>query len=256
MRFFIFNKKSLIMFLFCFILLATAVSVGIVGTKAAINTATQKRELPIYYVDKEEKVVSLSFDAAWGNEQTSSLIKILQDYNVKATFFLVGDWVDKYPDSVKEISDSGNEIGNHSDTHPHMSKLSSDKIKNEVTSCNEKIKNITGKSPELFRAPYGEYNNQVVEAIKGLNMYCIQWDVDSLDWKDPTAKQITDKILNKVKPGSIVLMHNGAKNTPEALPMIIKGLQDKGYKIVPISQIIYKEKYKIDTNGKQILDKN
>lgn len=252
MKFFIFSKKSIIMFLFCVIITAVAISVGIVGTKAAIHTATSKRELPIYCVDKKEKLVSLSFDAAWGNEQTSTLINTLNEHNVKATFFLVGNWVDKYPDSVREIADSGNEIGNHSDTHPHMSKLSSEKIKGEIESCNEKIKNITGKSPELFRAPYGEYNNSVVETVKNLNMYCIQWDVDSLDWKDPTAEQIKDKIIKKVKPGSIVLMHNGAKNTPEALPMVIEALQSQGYKIVPISELICRENYKIDSNGMQI----
>lgn len=252
MKFFVFSKKSIVMFLFCFTMVLVAISVGIFGTKAAIHTATQKRELPIYCVDKQEKVVSLSFDAAWGNEQTTGLIKTLQDYNVKATFFLVGSWVDKYPESVKEIANSGNEIGNHSNTHPHMSKLSPEATKSEIEACNEKIKNITGKQPELFRAPYGEYNNCVVESVNNLNMYCIQWDVDSLDWKDPSAEQIKDKIIKKVKPGSIVLMHNGAKNTPEALPMVIEALQSQGYKIVPISELIYKDAYKIDSNGKQI----
>lgn len=253
MRFFVLSKKGIFVFFLCFIVFIIATMVGILGTIKAVNTISEKRELPIYCVDREEKVVSLSFDAAWGNEQTSDLINTLNNYGVKATFFLVGNWVDKYPESVKEIADSGNEVCNHSDTHPHMSKISSEKIKEEVENCNAKIEKITGNRPKLFRAPYGEYNNSVVNMVNNLNMYCVQWDVDSLDWKDLTAQQICGRIMKSVKPGSIILMHNGAKHTPEALPMIISALQKENYSIIPISEILYDGTYDIDNTGKQIL---
>ena len=104
--------------------------------------------------------------------------------------------------------------------------------------------------PTLFRAPYGDYNNDVVKSVNGCNMYCVQWDVDSLDWKDPTPEQITKNIVSKLKDGSIILMHNGAKNTPEALPMVIEGIKEKGYEIVPISKILLKGEYYTDVDGK------
>ncbi len=252
MRFFVLSRRGILIFFLCFVVFIIAVMVGIFGTIRAVNTVSQKRDLPIYCVDREEKVVSLSFDAAWGNEQTSDLIKILNEHDVKATFFLVGNWVDKYPESVKEIANSGNEVCNHSDTHAHMNKLNSDKIKEEIESCNTKIERIVGSRPKLFRAPYGEYNNNLVNMVDSLDMYCVQWDVDSLDWKDLTAQQICNRILKSVKPGSIILMHNGAKNTPEALPLVISALKKDNYTIVPISEILHKGTYEIDNSGKQI----
>ncbi len=252
MKFIVLSRKNLFILGLSLFFVFIAVSAGVFGTKAAVKTATEKKELPIYCVDKEEKVCSISFDAAWGNEQTTGLLNTLKEYNVKATFFLVGEWVDKYPESVKEISDSGNEVCNHSDTHAHLGKISQEKINKEISNCNNKIQAITGKRPELFRAPYGEYNNNVVNAVNSLNMFCVQWDVDSLDWKDPTAQQICDRITKNVKPGSIILMHNGAKNTPEALPMVLSSLQQNGYKLLPISELIYKSSYEIDHSGKQI----
>lgn len=164
----------------------------------------------------------------------------------------MGAWVDKYPESAKALTAAGHEVCNHSNTHPHMPKLSQSDMEKQITECNNKIKSVTGKSPILFRPPYGDYNNTVIKTVEGLNMYPIQWSVDSLDWKDPTPQQIIDRVLKRVKPGSIVLFHNGAKNTPAALPTIIEKLQSQGYKIVPVSQLIYKKDYTIDVAGMQI----
>lgn len=131
--------------------------------------------------DFNAKKIAISFDAAWGNEETQTLIDILKKYNVKTTFFVVGAWVDKYPESVKALTAAGHEVCNHSNTHPHMPRLSQTEMTAQVTSCNEKIKAITGVSPILFRPPYGDYNNAVVNTVNGLKMYPIQWDVDTLD---------------------------------------------------------------------------
>lgn len=251
MKFFILTKKRLIIIAGCICvgLLSAVFSLNSLGVLASGN---KNKKIPIYRVDKKEKVVSVSFDAAWGNEQTQTLLDILKDNNVKSTFFLVGMWVDKYPESVKAISDAGHDVGNHSNTHPHLPQLAMEKITSQIEDCNNKIEKITSKRPILFRPPYGDYNNNVIDATNNLKMHCIQWDVDSLDWKDPTPDEMINRIKSKIKPGSIILMHNGAKNTPAALPKILKMIKEEGYSIVPISELIYIENYTVGHDGTQI----
>ncbi len=218
----------------------------------AVRAAAMKRDLPIYCVQKDSKVCSLSFDAAWGNEDTQQLIDILGKYNIKATFFVVGDWVDKYPESVKALHDAGHEVMNHSNTHAHMTKLSAEEIIADVNACSDKIESVTGVRPELFRPPYGEYDDKVVSTLREMGMYTIQWDVDSLDWKEISAAEITERVTSRVQEGSIVLFHNAAKHTPEALPGLIEKLIQQGYSFVPISELILRENYDIDHTGRQI----
>ena len=160
--------------------------------------------------------------------------------------------MDKYPESVKALADAGHEIMNHSNTHPHLPQLSREDIIKEIQSADEKIGKITGVRPSLTRVPYGDYNDKVVDTLRGIGHYTIQWDVDSLDWKDLSSKEIYDRVTTKVKNGSIVLFHNAAKHTPQALPMIIENLQSKGFQLIPISKLIYKENFEIDHTGKQI----
>jgi polysaccharide deacetylase family sporulation protein PdaB len=252
----IFTKQKIIMFAVCACALALAAIIAVNTTFTAITTASSNRVIPIYCVDRgEEKICSISFDAAWGDEQTNTLLDTLDKYKVKSTFFLVGDWVDKYPDAVKEIAKRGHDIGSHSDTHPHMTQLSESKMTEELKLSQEKITAITGKPTTLFRPPYGDYNNAVVNAVKAQNMYCVQWDVDTLDWMDPSPSQMVQTVQKKLKPGSIILMHNGAKNAPEALPMILEYIQKQGYKLVPISQLIPSGEYYTDHEGKMHLGK-
>ena len=222
-----------------------------VNWPAAVDVSASVRQLPIYCVQREQKLVAISFDAAWGNEDTQQLIDILNKYEVNATFFLVGDWVDKYPESVKALADNGNEVMNHSTSHAHFSKLSANDIVSDISSCNDKIEAITGVRPTLFRCPYGEYDDHVISAVNSMGMTAIQWDVDSLDWKDISASEISERVLKRVQPGSIVLFHNAAKHTPEALPGIIESLLADGYTIVPISQILLTGEYTIDHTGRQ-----
>jgi polysaccharide deacetylase family sporulation protein PdaB len=252
MKIVVLNKKSIAFGAAVAVLaLALVVAVANLIPNAVAASSITKKQLPIYSVERQDKAVSLSFDAAWGNEDTQNLIDILNKYHIKATFFLVGAWVDKYPLSVKALADNGEDIMNHSNTHPHMTKLSLDDMLKEIAACDDKIQAITGKKPILFRAPYGDYNNTLIEALNSTGRYGIQWDVDSLDWKGISADQITQRVLSKVKSGSIVLFHNAALHTPEALPGIIESLQKQGYKIIPISQLIYKDNYTIDNAGRQ-----
>ena len=246
-------KRKLLTVLAC--ALAAAAIFCAVHYPAAVSAAAADRQLPIYCVQRDQKMVAISFDAAWGNEDTQQLIDIMAKHQIKATFFVVGEWVDKYPESVKALHDAGHEVMNHSNAHAHMSELSAEEIVADVTACNEKIEAVTGVVPTLIRPPYGEYDDHVVNAIRSMGMEPIQWDVDSLDWKDLSAGDITQRVLSKVQPGSIVLFHNAALHTPEALPGIIEALLQEGYTFVPISELIlpgeYGVDYTIDHTGRQ-----
>ena len=191
----------------------------------------------------------------WGNEDTQELIDILDQYNVKATFFVVGDWVEKYPESVKALSDAGHEVMSHSNHHDHFNTLSAQEIIDDLNACNDKIEAVTGVRPTLFRPPYGEYDDHVISTVRGMGIQPIQWDVDSLDWKDYDAATITQRVTEKVGPGSIVLFHNAALHTPEALPGILEYLLGQGYSIVPVSQLVLSgeegTEYTIDHTGRQ-----
>lgn len=236
----------------CATILAVILIFAAINDPDIVGASATTRELPIYCVKRDNKAVSLTFDAAWGNEDTQTLIDILGKYNVKATFFVVGAWVNKYPESVKALFDAGHEIMNHSNNHAHFSQLSADQIVADITACNNKISAVTGVKPTLFRCPYGEYDDHVVRTLKNMGMYTIQWDVDSLDWKDLSASEITKRVTAKVGPGSIVLFHNAALHTPEALPSIIEYLIANGYSIVPVSELLLKGDYTIDHTGRQL----
>ena len=187
---------------------------------------------------------------SWGNEDTQRLIDILGKYKIKATFFVVGAWVDKYPESVKALAEAGHEVMSHSDDHAHFSQLTSAQITENLDACNDKIEAVTGVRPTLFRCPYGEYDDHVIDAVESLGMHAIQWDVDSLDWKDYDAPTILDRVTTSVAPGSIVLFHNAALHTPEALPDIIEYLLANGYRIVPVSELLLQGDYELDHTGR------
>lgn len=211
-----------------------------------------EKKLPIYCVDTKDKKVAISFDASWGNEHTEPILDILDQYKIKSTFFLVSMWVDKYPEDVKEIKARGHEIGNHSSTHPDMTKLSKEQMVQELTSMEAKVEKLTGEKPSLFRPPFGAYSNNVLEACEEKDYHVIQWDVDSLDWKNISADEIVRRVTEKVKPGSIVLFHNNAEHVEEYLPIILEALQKDGYQIVPIGTLIYQEDYHMDHTGMQV----
>ncbi len=223
----------------------------VVNYPAAVGASATTRQLPIYCVQRDQKLVSISFDAAWGNEDTQQLIDILGQYQVKATFFVVGEWADKYPESVKALYDAGHEVMNHSNTHAHYPQLSPDEVVADLNACNDKIEAITGVRPTLVRLPYGDYDDNSINAVRSIGMEPIQWDVDSLDWKDLSAEEITARVTSKVGPGSIVLFHNAALHTPEALPCILQTLLQDGYTFLPISQMILSQPYTIDHTGRQ-----
>ena len=243
-------------------ILALCLTVVLVGTiffgedTVPASALVESRRLPIYCVQTEAPKVSLSFDAAWGNEDTNDLLSILAKHNIKTTFFMTGGWVESYPEDVKAISDAGHDLGNHSENHKQMSQLSAEECTDEIQKVHDKVKELTGKDMFLFRPPYGDYNDTLIEAANGLGYHVIQWDVDSLDWQDYGADAIVSKVVDHphLGNGSIILMHNGATYTKDALEQVITGLTDKGYEIVPISELIYTENYEMDHEGRQFVN--
>lgn len=223
----------------------------IVNNIGSVYFGYAKRLVPIYSVETSEKKVALTFDAAWGSDKTSKIIKTLCDAGVQGTFFLVGFWIEQNEDKVKEIDSAGFDIGTHSNTHPKMSGLSKEKIKQELEVSMQMITKITGKSVKFFRPPFGDYNDMLIEVAGSLGLKTIQWDVDTLDWKGLSANEIFERVKKSVKNGSIILCHNNSDHIIEALPLIINYLKNEGYQMVKISELVYDYDYYVDNNGLQ-----
>ena len=245
------SKKMMLILSGVAIFLACLFAVQSTGAYAVFFGQTV-RSLPIYCVQREDKKISITFDCAWGTEYTDKILSALQANGATATFFMVQFWTEKYPEYVQKISQSGCEIGTHSATHSYMSKQNAEEIKKELIDSANAITAVTGKPVDLFRAPYGDYNDLLVDTAKSLGYYTVQWDVDSLDWKDLSATDIAMRIINNVQDGSIILCHNNGLHTAEALPLILSTLQNRGYTFVTVGEPIYRENYTINAAGKQI----
>lgn len=251
MKFLVLKKRSVFLAV-CVLLVAIMLSLNFAGSaSASVYFGQVPRLVPIYQVDTNEKKIAITFDSAWGADKTLKILDLLKEYNVNATFFLVGFWVDKYPDMVKAINEQGVEIGTHSNTHPDFATLGAEQMKMELTTSVEKIENITGKKVELFRAPYGSYNNAVINTATDLGLKTIQWSVDTLDWKGLSGTQMLNRVLSKIGNGGIILCHNNSDNILDGLRLILERLTTSGYKFVSVGDLIYKSDYKIDNLGIQ-----
>ncbi len=214
--------------------------------------AAANRELPVYSVERSDKKIALTIDAAWESDKTTEILAELEKENFKATFFLVGMWVDKYPDKVKLIADKGHEIGNHSDSHPHMNTLSAAQITDQLKKMDDKLEKLTGKRSTLFRAPYGEYNDNVIKAVRAAGYEPIQWDVDTIDWKpERTTDMILSRVMKMTTSGSIILCHNNGYTIEDYLPKLIAQLKNAGYEFVTVSELLLEGETTIDNNGRQ-----
>ncbi len=234
------------------VILATVIFFTNSGT---IYFGYASRLVPIYSVETSEKKVALTFDAAWGSDKTLKIINSLSEAGIKGTFFLVGFWIEQNADKVKAIDEAGFDIGTHSNTHPKMSTLSEAKMKEELEISMNMITNITGKPVKFFRAPFGDYNDSLLNVAGNLGLKTIQWDVDSLDWKGLSAGEILSRVKSGVKNGSIILFHNNSDHILEAIPLVISYLKAEGYSMVKISELAYENNYIVDNNGLQKLKK-
>ena len=188
----------------------------------------------------------------WGNEETQKILDILEKHNIKATFFVTGEWVRKYPKDVKKIAEAGHDLGNYSEHYKNMKGLSEEECRREIMEVHQKVKALTGVEMNLFRCPHGEYDNEMMKNVTNCGYYPIQWSVDSLDWKDYGAESIIQTVCDhtELKNGAIILMRNGAKYTADSLEQMILEIQKKGFQIVPVSELIYYENDHMDEQRK------
>ncbi len=233
------------------ILLLSAVSAAYVSGARTAEVLARKRELPVYSVDRDDGKIAISFDAAWGGEKTIKILDILDENGIKATFFLVDIWTQRFPELVKEIAARGHEIGNHSTTHPKMSSLSRDRIAQELETMSVNVEKLVGQRPTLFRPPYGDYNNDVVLTARQNGYEVVQWSVDSLDWKNKGVQPLIDRATKNVKSGDIVLFHNDSQYIVEALPAVLKSYREQGLTPGPVSSVLLAGQTTIDPQGKQ-----
>ena len=251
MKFVIFRKKVIVIII-GMILCGVILSQSVYGvTLASVFFGAAPRLTPIYSVETDAKQVALTFDTAWGAEKTSKIIEILDEYNVTATFFLVGFWVDEYPDKVKELHSHGIELATHSNTHPDFVTLSKEDMILEIETSISKIESTVDTKVELFRLPYGSYNNTVIEAVDSMGLKSIQWDVDTLDWKGLSGLEICERVLDKVQNGSIILCHNNSDHILDALPLMLERLLNAGYTVGSVGDLILDSDYYIDNLGVQ-----
>lgn len=219
------------------------------GPGETVSVLAARRELPVYSVERSDNVIAISFDASWGGDKTKRILDILDQYDIKTTFFLVDIWTQKYPELVNEIIARGHEIGNHSLTHAHMSKLDENGIIKELTGMADGLQKVANVRPVLFRPPYGEYNDLVVSVARAQGYEVVQWSVDSLDWKNRGAQDIV-KRATKVQSGDIVLFHNDSEYIVEALPEVLSYYKKNGYNVVPVSEILLTGETQIDVQGR------
>ena len=250
--FIVFNKDKINSYLISLgtVVILFVMSFMITGEQT-VQTAVATKELPIYNVETKEKKIAFTMNCAWEADDIEKILETLSKHNTHITFFMVGDFVNRYPEAVKKIAEAGHEIGNHSDTHPHVNNLSLEKNREEIQKCSQKIEQITGKKTTLYRGPYGEYNDTVIKSAKSQNHTTIQWNLDTLDYSGLTGEEMWKRLENKLTPGSIILSHNGTKHTADSLEMLLEQIEQKGYKIVTVSELIHKENYYIDVNGTQ-----
>jgi polysaccharide deacetylase family sporulation protein PdaB len=256
MQLFFVRTKNLVPILFL-ILVIILLMINMFAAKEYIFQASKQYsdDIPIYSVECEERKCAITFDCAWGADDIPSILDTLDRYNAKGTFFIVGLWAKKYPDTVKLIYERDHEIANHGYSHAHMAQIPEDKIEEEILFCTRVLEEITGFRTNLFRPPYGEYNSTTVKVAKNLQYYTIQWDVDSLDWKKNMSKEeIFKRVTQKTSNGSIILFHNDTLYTEEILPDILENLTSNGFRCVKVSDLILKENYKIRYDGRQMRD--
>ena len=252
--FIILNKDKILAYIVSVLTVITLFGVAnlTVQTEVIETSSNVKQTLPIYNVQTEEKKVAFTMNCAWSAEDIEGILETLRNNEVKMTFFVVGDWVDKNSEAVKKIHSEGHEIGNHSNTHPHVNNLTYEQNLEEIEKCSEKIEQLTGKKPTLFRAPYGEYNETVITTAFENGYFAIQWNKDTLDYNALTGEQMWKRIGENLQNGDIILSHNGTAHTADSLDMLIKNIKEKGFKIVKVSDLIYKENYEVNNNGTQI----
>jgi polysaccharide deacetylase family sporulation protein PdaB len=253
-HFFVYNAKTIKRFLY--LTLAAIFSAGVIWTeKDNISVFSPHPPAAIYSVPTDRKVVALTFDISWGDKRAVPILDILKSKGVNnVTFFLSSPWSKTHPDIVKKIVDDGYEVGSHGHKHDNYSQYSDEEIRKQITTANGILSEMTGQAPNLIRMPNGDFDKRVLRIAEDLNYKVIQWDTDSLDWKNPGVQTIISRVVTKAHPGDIILLHasDSCKQTHEALPAIIDQLRAQGYEFVTVSQLLSQT----DAKGKSVEDKS
>lgn len=214
------------------------------ANESQINVFSMQSDEPqaIYSVETDEKVIALTFDISWGEEIVGPVLDALDESNVtKATFFLSSPWAKGHPDIVKRIVDMGFEVGSHGHKHDNYSQHDEQWMREQIAKAHQILAEVTDqKNVNLIRLPNGDFDKRTLKVAHRLGYHVIQWDTDSLDWKRKSADEIVNRVVAKVHPGDIILFHasDSAKNTPKALPRVIKELREKGYRFATVSELI------------------
>lgn len=221
-------------------LVVIAVLVMLLLATSGVYVQAFLKQKPLQEVKTDKKIVALTFDISWGFETAPQVLDILQAQQVECTFFISGPWATQYPEVVKRIQADGHEIASHGHRHLNLTIFSKTEVKEEIMKAHQAIQEVTGEAPRLIRTPNGDYNDNVMEAIRECDYKAIQWGTDSLDWMNPGVSVIVERINKRVHPGDIILMHasDTCKQTAQALPIIIHNLHSQGYEIVTISELL------------------
>ena len=188
--------------------------------------------------DINRKEIALTFDDGPHMDFTPKLLEILKKCNVKATFFVVGEMAEKNPDLIRAEVAAGHSVANHTYHHVNLTKIPEEYVATEIKACGEVIKSITGKAPHLFRPPGGDYNKQVAQVSVALDYTMVLWTDDPADYANPGVSVLDSRLMNRISPGGIILIHDGAKETLDVLPKVINRLKSKGYKFVTVDEMI------------------
>ncbi|AIQ14636.1 polysaccharide deacetylase family sporulation protein PdaB [Paenibacillus durus] len=250
--FYVFSGKKIKRFFY--ICAAALLAAGVIYVERGnITVFSESPPSAIYSVPTEKKLIALTFDISWGEKRPGPILKVLEDKKVdKATFFLSSPWSKTHQDIVANIKNAGYEIGSHGHKHVNYSTLSSEEIRTQITTAGTILNELTGKEPKLIRMPNGDFDKRVLQVANDLGYKVIQWDTDSLDWKNIGVENIVKRVTSKAHPGDIVLLHasDSCKQTHEALPQIIDALRSQGYEFVTVSELISQG----STEGKEVRD--
>lgn len=235
------------------VFLLTIVLISLFRSPAIQSVSSGEKVLPIYSVEREDKKIAITFDAASGASDTDALLGILSMHNVKATFFLCGCWMRNHPEETIRLYSAGHEIGNHGDNHLDPVTLDKEGIKKEIEGASDELQSLTGIRPVLYRPAYGSYNNEVIRTARSLGYEAVQWSVDSLDWKEMGIEALQEQVLShkNLESGAILLFHNDAKYTAQALDQVLAKLEEQGYEMVTVSELLLTGEYYLDHTGRQ-----
>lgn len=246
--FFVINKEKIKSYLISvstvIILLVVSVALQKNIINGTVETGASITKMPINKIDIKEKEVAISINCIENMDNINNILDTLSKTKSKATFFVTGEIVDKYPEEIKKIKNNGNEIGSLSNTYTSLKKMTNEEVLKQIQECNKKIENLTNEEPTLFRTPYGEYNNSIIETIQNENMEVIGWNIDSLDSNGLTDEKIWEQIEENLTEGSIILMHN--EYIGNSLENIITNIQKRGYRVNAVSDIMHKNNYQVD----------